>query len=135
MILLDNALSYTPAGRQIQIRAQTGTCIKNHCASLIRTKSPTNCDAHLAESNFQTRSRHRYLILQVIDEGCGIPDDQKIHIFDRFYRADKARSSKSHFGLGLSIAKELVLLHRGTITITDNPDGGSCFSIILPFSL
>ena len=135
LILLDNALSYTPAGRQIQIRAQTGTCIKNHCASLLRTKSPANCDAHLAESNFQTRSRHRYLILQVIDEGCGIPDDQKIHIFDRFYRADKARSSKSHFGLGLSIAKELVLLHKGTITITDNPDGGSCFSIILPFSL
>lgn len=122
-ILLDNALTYTPAGRQIQIHAQARTGLTNHLDRLYRPGiSPSRLSAG-------------QLILQVTDQGCGIPDDQKSLIFDRFYQADKARSSKSHFGLGLSIAKELVCLHKGTITVTDNPKGGSCFSVILPFSL
>ena len=122
-ILLDNALTYTPAGQQIQIRAETKIAAANHSDRPYRPGiSPSLLPAGL-------------LILQVADQGCGISDDQKNLIFDRFYQADKARSSKSHFGLGLSIAKELVCLHKGTITVTDNPKGGSCFSIILPFSL
>jgi Signal transduction histidine kinase len=108
-ILLDNALSYTPANKEIRIHASL------------------NSDFHP-----RTLASAQYLALQVIDQGCGIPDDVKDHVFDRFYRADKARSGKTHFGLGLSIAKELAKLHKGTITITDNPGGGSCFSLTLP---
>ena len=74
----------------------------------------------------------RYLVIQVKDQGCGIPRENQPYIFDRFYRADKARSGKEHFGLGLSIAKELAILHGGTITVADNPGGGSCFSVTLP---
>ena len=72
------------------------------------------------------------LALQVIDEGCGIPDEYKPYIFDRFYQADSSRNDKQHFGLGLSIARELVLLHHGTITLTDSEKGGSCFTVELP---
>ena len=72
------------------------------------------------------------LALQVIDEGCGIPDECKPYIFDRFYQADSSRNDKQHFGLGLSIARELVLLHHGTITLTDSEKGGSCFTVELP---
>jgi len=70
--------------------------------------------------------------LQVIDEGCGIPDEYKPYVFDRFFRADSSRNDKQHFGLGLSIARELVLLHHGTITLTDRENGGSCFTVELP---
>ncbi|MCI8660145.1 MAG: HAMP domain-containing histidine kinase [Lachnospiraceae bacterium] len=72
------------------------------------------------------------LTLQVKDEGCGIPDNLKPFIFDRFYRADPSRSDKSHFGLGLSIARELTILHHAALTLSDNPKGGSVFSLTLP---
>lgn len=70
--------------------------------------------------------------LTVADTGVGIPDEDKEKIFDRFYRAEKSRSTKGHFGLGLSIALEIVRLHHGTITVIDRPGGGSIFTVILP---
>lgn len=79
------------------------------------------------------RQKHS-LELKIIDQGCGIAPEHKPYIFDRFYQADSSRSDKQHFGLGLSIARELVLLHHGTISLFDNPEGGSCFTINLPYS-
>lgn len=70
-------------------------------------------------------------IIEVIDNGIGISDSDKPNIFDRFYRADKSRESKSHCGLGLCIAKELVELHHGKISIKDTSGGGTTFSLIL----
>lgn len=74
----------------------------------------------------------RDLTITVSDQGCGISDEQKHHIFDRFYRGDSARTDKKHFGLGLSIAKELTLLHGGRIFVEDAKGGGASFSIKLP---
>lgn len=70
--------------------------------------------------------------LTVADTGIGIPDEDKKKIFDRFYRAEKSRSTKGHFGLGLSIASEIIKFHHGTITVSDHPGGGSIFTVILP---
>lgn len=70
--------------------------------------------------------------LTVSDSGIGISSDDKKKIFDRFYRAEKSRSAKGHFGLGLSIASEIVKLHHGTISVTDRPGGGSVFTVMLP---
>lgn len=75
--------------------------------------------------------RKKQIILSVADQGCGIPDEGKAHIFDRFYQADSARSDKEHFGLGLSIARELITLHGGTIRAEDNEGGGSRFVVTL----
>lgn len=69
--------------------------------------------------------------LTVSDTGIGIPDEDKKKIFDRFYRAEKARSTKGHFGLGLSIAAEIVRLHHGSISVSDREGGGSVFTVIL----
>lgn len=69
--------------------------------------------------------------LQVIDDGIGIPDEEKSHVFDRFYRVDSARSKKEHFGLGLCIAKEIVTAHHGSIEIHDTPGGGATFTVRL----
>lgn len=71
-------------------------------------------------------------VLRVSDNGPGISDEDKEYIFERFYRADKAHKSKSHFGLGLCIANEIVRLHKGKLRITDTPGGGATFSVILP---
>lgn len=71
------------------------------------------------------------------DSGPGVPDEEKPLIFGRFYRSDKARGDKEHFGLGLCIAREIVVTHGGKIWVEDNldnpdnPDGGSCFVVRL----
>lgn len=70
--------------------------------------------------------------IEVADNGIGIDDAAKKRIFERFYRADDSRTSKSHFGLGLSIAKEIVELHHGTIDVSDTNGGGSTFRVTLP---
>lgn len=75
-------------------------------------------------------SKH-HLSVSVTDHGPGIPDDKKPHIFDRFYRTDHARKDKSHFGLGLSVAKELANLHDGSLILTDTPGGGCTFTLRL----
>ncbi len=71
------------------------------------------------------------LIIDVIDHGIGISDDQKQQIFERFYRGDRARNAKRHFGLGLAIAKELIALHEGEITVLDTSGEGSTFRIAI----
>lgn len=71
--------------------------------------------------------------IEVEDHGIGIPDADKNQVFERFYRADQSRNKKEHFGLGLSIAKELVELHNGEILIKDTMGGGTTFLIQLPF--
>lgn len=111
-ILLDNALSYTPAGRSITVNADVV-----HSSNASHKKSG--------------RKKQPQVCIQVADQGPGIPDEMKAHVFERFYQADSARSKKEHFGLGLSIARELVTLHGGAITVTDNEGGGSRFVITI----
>lgn len=77
-------------------------------------------------------STSRTFRIAVSDNGPGIPDDQKELIFQRFCRADPSRKSKSHFGLGLCIAREIAQLHRGQLLLTDTPGGGATFTLILP---
>ncbi len=98
-ILLDNALTYTPAGKEVRLSCSAGK---------------------------------RSISLNVSDQGCGIGDEAKKHVFDRFYRGDSSRTDKQHYGLGLSVARELVQLHGGTITVSDSQEGGACFTVGLP---
>lgn len=72
------------------------------------------------------------LALSVSDNGPGVPDEAKAHIFERFYRADDSRSDSGHFGLGLSIAQEILRAHGGMISVHDTPGGGATFTLTLP---
>jgi signal transduction histidine kinase len=73
-------------------------------------------------------------VISIKDHGIGIKTEDLDHIFERFYRADTARSKAktNGYGLGLAIAKSVVDLHEGTIEVTSQPDKGSVFIIKLP---
>lgn len=72
------------------------------------------------------------LQLEVEDHGYGIDQKMRQEVFERFYKGDRSRKDKNHFGLGLSIAKELTELHGGRISIKDTEGGGVTFIISLP---
>lgn len=72
-------------------------------------------------------------LLQVIDQGTGIPKEHLRHLFDRFYRADSARNRKTGgSGLGLAIAKKIVLDHGGEIKVASKHGKGTTVSVYLP---
>lgn len=100
VIILDNALKYSPADTTI---------------------------------NFNASKSKQGLLIAVQDQGCGISDEDKEKVFDRFYRVDKARSrSQGGLGLGLSLAWEIVHQHRGEIKILDNKPCGTIMQVLLP---
>jgi signal transduction histidine kinase len=99
-ILIDNAMSHTPPGGIIALRAY---------------------------------NQKNYVVVEVEDHGHGIFDEDKKQVFERFYRGDGSRNDKKHFGLGLSIAKELIELHEGSIFIKDTPGGGATFVLRMPW--
>lgn len=99
-ILLDNALKYTPADKEILIKAATG------------------------EHNVK---------IEIADKGIGIKSDDLPHIFERFYRADKGRNRQNGgFGLGLSLALDIVQKYKGRIKVQSEFGKGTTFFINLP---
>ena len=75
----------------------------------------------------------RNAVFAVKDTGVGIPEEDAKHIFDRFYRVDKARSRETGgTGLGLSIVRQMVQLHRGEIKVDSVFGKGSTFTVTLP---
>ena len=69
----------------------------------------------------------------VIDDGPGIPDDIKPHIFEMFYtRKGKVSDGRRGVGLGLALCKSIVEAHGGIINLTDNEPSGCCFTFTLP---
>ena len=69
--------------------------------------------------------------LHVIDNGPGIPDQEKVRIFERFVRLDSSRTRRGN-GLGLAMVRAVVRAHGGSVAITDTPGGGATFTVTLP---
>ena len=73
------------------------------------------------------------VVWRVRDNGVGIPEEDQDHVFERFYRVDKARSRETGgTGLGLSIVRQLVTMHGGEVTVESVPGEGSEFTVRLP---
>lgn len=85
----------------------------------------------------RTGCNAQYVTLEVRDNGIGIAPEDLPHLFDRFYRADSARTQdeEAGTGLGLSIVHEIVTAHQGTIEVRSMPGEGTAFTVRLPNSL
>jgi signal transduction histidine kinase len=70
--------------------------------------------------------------ITVIDEGIGIPEDELETVFDSFVQSSKTRDGAGGTGLGLTICREIVAAHRGSISARNRPEGGAVFEIMVP---
>lgn len=90
----------------------------------------TPAGGHVRVSIHKSQNR---VCLKVADDGIGIPEASLSHIFDRFYRVDKARSrATGGTGLGLSIVQTIVRAHDGDIEVESKDNEGTCFTVYLP---
>ena len=78
-------------------------------------------------------SDHMNAVIQVSDTGIGIEEEHFAKLFQRFYRVDKARDREAGgSGLGLSIVRQIIMLHKGNISVESKLGEGSCFTVRLP---
>lgn len=112
----------------IHIDTNAYTRILNNLLQNVITHSDGNkMMLHISESKQQAK-------IVIKDNGKGISSDNLPHIFDRMYQCDHSRSAQGN-GLGLSITKELVYAHKGTITADSVLGFGTTFTILLPKAL
>lgn len=79
------------------------------------------------------RKTSDWIEVEVRDSGPGIPPEAVERVFERFYRADRARSrAEGGSGLGLAIARQLAMAQRGSLTAANHPEGGAVFTLRLP---
>ena len=75
----------------------------------------------------------KYFFVTISDSGIGIPKEALDHIFERFYRVDKSHSREiGGTGIGLAITRSAIVMHKGAIRVTSEPDEGTVFSIRIP---
>ncbi|MEP2023735.1 MAG: two-component regulator propeller domain-containing protein [Reichenbachiella sp.] len=74
------------------------------------------------------------LLIEVSDDGIGIPEESQEKIFSRFYQANNSKESTTGTGIGLSLVKSLVDIHKGRISVKSSTNSGSIFTVELPMS-
>jgi two-component system, OmpR family, sensor kinase len=113
----------TVTGDDLRLRQAVANLVRN---ALVHTPAGSPVEVALQAQNGQAE-------IDVIDHGPGVPAVQRDRIFERFHRADPARSrDQGGSGLGLSIAAAVVTAHGGRISLADTPGGGATFRIELP---
>lgn len=78
---------------------------------------------------------HQFFTVEIADSGIGVPQEAYEHIFERFYRVDKSHSREiGGTGLGLAITRNVILMHRGSVTVSSVMEQGTVFTVKLPLS-
>ena len=141
--LLSNAVKYSPSAQTIQVKLSV-------TASQKAFSKKSSALEPLAQKKMESPSGEG-ILLEVIDAGAGLNEKDLPHVFDRFYRADLARSheadvaferadsvemaelSSSGTGLGLAIVRQIVESHQGRVEAANSPEtGGAWFRVWLP---
>jgi signal transduction histidine kinase len=135
--LLNNAIIHTPPGGSITVQATTedrGLKIEDSSADEYETLSSSFNP--LSSSLPSVVGRRSSVVVRVSDSGPGIAPEHLPHIFERFYRADRARArATGGAGLGLTIVKQLVEAHGGQVWASSAPGQGSTFTFTLPVAI
>jgi two-component system, OmpR family, sensor kinase len=150
--LMSNALAHTPEGSPIEVLIRAGSLDEAPVASgtAIEAAEPDRPDRPDNASEFDYEpaadwaqptppppgqaAERPAVVLEVTDHGPGLTREQAAHVFERFYRADPARTSKGGTGLGLAIVAALVGAHGGTAWVRSRPGSGATFCIALPLA-
>jgi two-component system OmpR family sensor kinase len=135
--LVNNAITHTPAGTPVRVKIAAGT-LPPTTDGRGRGPAPAaeNGFANDAEGVVADRDQPvPAVVLDIEDDGPGMPAEQAQRVFERFYRADAARNRASGgTGLGLAIVAGLVNAHGGTVSVRTAPGRGADFQVRLPLS-
>jgi signal transduction histidine kinase len=118
-----NAIKYTPAGGTVTVKA-AGVQVRHG-----RVEPQVEGEVVVRPRRLAPGS---WLAIQVADTGRGIAPEDLGRVFERFYRADRARAEAAGSGLGLSIVREIVVAHGGAIAVRSAPGQGATFTILVP---
>jgi two-component system OmpR family sensor kinase len=152
--LMSNALSHTPEGLPIEVRLRSGSLDEWRTTPPVppaetpagpATETPAGPataaaggppgGTALAVAGMISPELVPAVVLEVADSGPGLTPEQAAHVFERFYRADAARTRKAGgAGLGLAIVSALVAAHGGTVWVESPPGGGATFRIAIPLA-
>ncbi|MEJ5263536.1 MAG: ATP-binding protein, partial [Ignavibacterium sp.] len=123
--ILSNALKFTPEGGRVEVK-------------IASSKSPPKEETYKESSSalsieWAIGKDCKYVEISVSDTGIGMPADRIDKIFDRFYQVDGSHTREHEgTGIGLSLTKELIELHKGKIEVESEPGKGSTFTVSLP---
>jgi two-component system OmpR family sensor kinase len=135
--LVNNAITHTPAGTPVRVKIASGTLIRSAGG---RPGGPTPAGENVFRDGVDRGEAAAErpvpaVVLDVEDDGPGMPPEQAQRVFERFYRADAARNRASGgTGLGLAIVAGLVQAHGGSVSVRTAPGHGADFQVRLPLS-
>lgn len=134
--LLDSVCSdAADAGEDVQLDGQSRMSVQARPTALRRclTNLVDNAVKYGGHARVQVEARGKQAVIRVIDGGPGIPEDQQARVFDPFYRLENSRSRETGgTGLGLTIARNIVEQHGGTIKLANRAEGGLEVTVVLP---
>ncbi len=134
--LINNAISHTPEGSAVEVRVRLGGLDEWRSAAPAARRAAANRAGQgafaVASPNIQPFPA---VVFEIADQGPGLTQAQAEHVFERFYRADQARTRQSGgAGLGLAIVAALVAAHGGNVWVESPPGGGAIFRVAIPLA-
>jgi len=141
--LMNNALNHTPDGTPIEVRVRLGSLDEWRAAAATARRGtalgtgrvPAAAGAGPPAAPHSGSPAFPAVVFEIADRGPGLTPEQAEHVFERFYRVDRARTRHSGgAGLGLSIVAALVAAHGGTVWVESPPGGGAIFRVAIPLA-